>query len=147
MKLFLCVRSGAKAVYRRVVTKKQVDTGSDSRSHDIEVITTLLHHHQAAIAEGLSKVDDYFCELRKASRGEIHLTKRVIPVCIKASRNQDKLWIKTVSGVRHDLSKDGFVDLVTDRRRQGNIDGCTQTCPFATLVGVAGSGIERRLMY
>src|SRR5437588_4412345 len=147
MELFLCVRSGAKAIDRRVVTQEQIDTGGDSRSHDIEVIASFLHHHQAAIAEGLSEVDDYFCELCKASRGEIHLAKRVVPVCIKAGRNQNELWIKPISGGRHNLSKDGFVDLVTDRRWQWDIDGCTQTCPCATLIGVAGAGIKRRLMY
>src|SRR2546421_10598197 len=99
MKLFLRVWSGAKAIDRGVVAQQQVDAGSDATTHDIEIISPLLHHYQATIAERSSKADDHFRELRKTSRRKIHLAERVIPVCVKASRYQDQLWIKAVGGV------------------------------------------------
>src|SRR5437588_12349578 len=65
---------------------------------------------------------------------------------IKAGRNQDQLWIKTVGSMGQYLPEDRLIDLITGCCRQWNVNGSTQSRPFPTLVGGACTGIERGLV-
>src|SRR5437588_4539963 len=67
-------------------------------------------------------------------------------MCIKAGRNQDQLWIKTVGSMSQYLPEDRLIDLIAGCCRQWNVDGSTQSRPFSTFIGGACTGIERGLV-
>src|SRR5205823_1039468 len=108
-----CMRRWTQVIYSCIITKEPVDTGRNTSTHGFQIISTLLYHNQAPIAEILSQFNDNTGELRKASCRNIHLTQRVTPVRVKTGGDQDELRIKAVSRWCHHLPENWFICLET----------------------------------
>src|SRR2546425_218585 len=139
-------RSGTKTIHRRVVTQQQVDTGCDASGHGIQTIAALLDQHQSTIAQGASQLDNDVRQLCEACRGDVHITKWIIPVCIKACRNQDHLRVKAISSWSHYLTENGFIGLIASRGWQWHIDGGSQSFTVTPLIRMPGTWIKRCLV-
>src|SRR5437660_11908298 len=102
----------AEAIDSSIIAQQKIDTACHAASHRMETVTALLYHHQPPIAQLLRQLNDNLGQASKPCCRDVHLTKRIVPVSIKACRNQDQLGIKTIARRGHHLSKYSLVSLI-----------------------------------